>query len=288
MYNNFTNRRLINNVGYQIRPTYFYDAGFQVPKNSVHDAFACQGGGVMYRNTTIDGVQVGGGIQSPASYTPSQQGSGFTKAGMHTLYEAYQKMKNSVGTNVMHMEEKLSNTIHGLNKSRNPNWRPGYPGEHHMRDPVSGIKMNFAGPGTQIKKRLERGDPPLNGKNSIDDCARTHDIAYHNAKEIKDVRKADQVFNKCVNKSTDSFLSKAIVRSLMKSKMLGEDMGLISKEKFVSLPNVGAKNAEYNPIEFNGSGLKFDIPLNSLKKKIKRKKSKDPARRLRALLNKKA
>ena len=58
------------------------------------------------------------------------------------------------------------------------NARAGYPGENHailkLPNGMPGI-ANFMGPGTQVVKRLQRGDPP---RTASDKTAMRHDIDY--------------------------------------------------------------------------------------------------------------
>ncbi|EFA11812.1 hypothetical protein TcasGA2_TC008591 [Tribolium castaneum] len=48
----------------------------------------------------------------------------------------------------------------------------------------------YCGPGTKLKKRLERGDP---GINKLDSFCKTHDIAYANSNDLKDRHQADRI-----------------------------------------------------------------------------------------------
>lgn len=49
---------------------------------------------------------------------------------------------------------------------------------------------SYCGPGTRLKERLARGDPP---KNKLDGFCRDHDIAYANSKELRDRHRADHI-----------------------------------------------------------------------------------------------
>lgn len=68
----------------------------------------------------------------------------------------------------------------------------GFPGENHgiieMPD-GSYERAAFMGPGTQVIKRLQRGDK---GKSPVDRIARRHDIDYSLATTPEEVRAADQ------------------------------------------------------------------------------------------------
>jgi len=48
----------------------------------------------------------------------------------------------------------------------------------------------FCGPGTKLKKRLDRGDI---GINPLDTACRDHDIVYESSKNLDDRHKADKV-----------------------------------------------------------------------------------------------
>jgi len=57
---------------------------------------------------------------------------------------------------------------------------------------------NYMGPGTQLIRRLKRGDP---GLTPVDRLAKVHDIDYSLATTPQDVRKADKVFIKGIKKA---------------------------------------------------------------------------------------
>lgn len=52
-----------------------------------------------------------------------------------------------------------------------------------------GTGYQYMGPGTELKKRLARGDP---GINRLDKIAKQHDIDYSKAKSLKDKHAADR------------------------------------------------------------------------------------------------
>ena len=56
---------------------------------------------------------------------------------------------------------------------------------------------HYAGPGTQLTKRLARGDP---GINRLDKIAKQHDIAYSKAKNLQDKWKADDVMIRAIDR----------------------------------------------------------------------------------------
>ena len=66
-------------------------------------------------------------------------------------------------------------------------------GEIHMRTP-SMKRYNYCGPGTQLEKRLASNDPKIRDPiNELDSICQRHDIAYSEAKSLKDKHKADDV-----------------------------------------------------------------------------------------------
>lgn len=49
---------------------------------------------------------------------------------------------------------------------------------------------SYCGPGTRLKERLSRGDPP---KNKLDSFCRDHDIAYSQSQDLKQRHQADKI-----------------------------------------------------------------------------------------------
>ena len=66
-------------------------------------------------------------------------------------------------------------------------------GEIHMRTPTM-KKYNYCGPGTRLEERLASNDPKIRDPiNDLDSICQRHDIAYSEAKSLKDKHKADDV-----------------------------------------------------------------------------------------------
>ena len=66
-------------------------------------------------------------------------------------------------------------------------------GELHMRTPTM-KKYNYCGPGTKLEERLTSDDPKYRDPiNNLDAICQKHDIAYSEAKSLKDKHKADDV-----------------------------------------------------------------------------------------------
>ena len=66
-------------------------------------------------------------------------------------------------------------------------------GEIHMRTPTM-KKYNYCGPGTKLEERLTSNDPKIRDPiNNLDAICQKHDIAYSEAKSLKDKHKADDM-----------------------------------------------------------------------------------------------
>ncbi len=122
--------------------------------------------------------------------------------------------------------------------NKNPAWRPGFPGEAHvvLNTPFGLTRANFCGPGTDIIKRVNRGD---RGVNQIDNACEKHDLLYHFAKTPEDLRRADNEMIREVDNVTDAgAVQKALAKGVIQAKKLGEDVGVFGPETFTSLPGL--------------------------------------------------
>lgn len=169
--------------------------------------------------------------------------------------------------------------------NKNPEWKPGFAGEKHLVLPTSSglTRANFAGPGTHLAERLQRGDVGVDGPKGIDEAAKKHDIKYSLAKDYSDIRMADSEFIDDVRDSTQNPMLKNIVIGAIKAKNFGEDYGFLSKNRYLT---------EEQKKEFGGGSLlstKEDTNKHSFKIiKDNRKKSKlSPAQLLLKSINKK-
>src|ERR1044071_4727306 len=105
----------------------------------------------------------------------------------------------------------------------------------------------YCGPGTHLKKRLNRGDP---GINPLDAACKTHDIAYNQNKDSAERSKADKILQK-----------EALKRVLSKDASLGE--------RAVAL---GVATAMKVKRTIGGAGLSKKNKKNKKKKVLKNKK----------------
>lgn len=112
---------------------------------------------------------------------------------------------------------------------------PLFEGEQHSPLIVNG-KMRvarFVGPGTQIIKRIKRGDKPLTETDAV---AELHDINYSLSSNLDDVRNADlRMINKLKEieqKKLDNKLNILAGKKAIETKVWLEDKGLLDKNKF--------------------------------------------------------
>lgn len=200
----------------------------------------------------------GSGIQSLASGI--SKAIEFAQTGQQ-LYDAYGSELATTAKN-----------IYGKYINPDPNWRPAFAGEHHLIN-EKGVMYNYAGPQTQIVKRLKRGDPPID---EIDALAQIHDIEYAKAKTYDDIKKSDLKLSKGVAELKGHEPLRTLISKGIKGKVKAQDLGLINKGAFV-----GNILQDGNSIEMNEDKKKIINDLKQLgygkkKKKItkaKRRKS---------------
>lgn len=167
--------------------------------------------------------------------------------------------------------------------SSDENARPQFEGERHailqLPNGKTGI-ANFMGPGTHVIERVRRKDPP---RTQSDEVARAHDIDYELAsseptiqQQLEDVRLADQKMVNSLERiertRSDKPFNIALGKNLIKAKMKGEDIGLISKSQFAGpLKQMNPEDkallveARQN-LAMKGLGTKYHITPYSYKK----------------------
>ena len=140
--------------------------------------------------------------------------------------------KGPIGTNISNfLSEKFN---------KNPAWRPGFPGEAHLVLPTEfGLtRANYAGPGTNLSARLDRGDTGVDGPKGIDEASKVHDILYSIARTPKDIRSADNILISDIDRGSQGPKTKAMAIRMLKAKKFGEDVGVFGPETFTSLPKL--------------------------------------------------
>jgi hypothetical protein len=130
---------------------------------------------------------------------------------------------------------EIGTTLRNMIPDSDETARPGFVGERHVLLKLPNGKTgvgNYIGPGTNLIKRLERGDPP---RTEVDKVAQLHDIRYGLAKTQADVRKADNIMiNKVkqISRNRGDAPRNIAQASLMRAKVLGEDLGVLRKDAF--------------------------------------------------------
>jgi hypothetical protein len=181
----------------------------------------------------------------------------------------------------------VGTTLRNLLPSSDKNARPGFPGEKHalLKLPNGRIGVaNYMGPGTQIEKRLARGDPP---RTLSDKVAQAHDIRYSLATNQKDVRNADR---KMVSKLKqiertrgDSKFNTQLGMRMIQAKMLAEKTGLAKPGKIASFGGIKDSSkpgfmTKLDELEQEGFGLPGDMLKAKLQTKYSRKRKRGPKR----------
>jgi hypothetical protein len=117
-----------------------------------------------------------------------------------------------------------------------------FEGEKHIPliMPDGSIQIaNWVGPGTQVVKRLKKGD---RGKTATDYVAMRHDLDYSIAQNLDDIRQADQrminKLNQIQAQNGDNKLNILAGKKAIQSKVYLEDKGLLSKNAFADFSSL--------------------------------------------------
>lgn len=91
----------------------------------------------------------------------------------------------------------------------------------------------YCGPGTNLKKRLKRGDSGING---LDTACKSHDIAYSTQKSLQDIHKADKLLEESawerVKAKDSKFSEKAAAWAVTTAMKVKRKLGMgVSKRK---------------------------------------------------------
>lgn len=275
-------KRLVGNIGYQTRPLR-PDAIYTDAIHRGNKLYFNHNNLPYVKRTDYDGVyQSGSGQSGNGRYGSGQSGSGIED--LSNVIDAFKTLAK-IGSTAIDMYSSETGTLiknaYGkwMNKS-NPNWRPGFAGEKHMIN-SKGVTYNYLGPGTKLKERLARGDPPLDGQSGMDQVAKVHDIDYSNATSWTDVWDADKKFIKNIDKAKANRISKTLIKNLMRSKMIGEKVGIINPRSITSYPNIQSDP----PTLLSGGEIKRKKepkdPLYKLKRNLKKNMRKTLRNRIK-------
>jgi hypothetical protein len=138
--------------------------------------------------------------------------------------------------------------------------RPGFAGEKHailkLKNGKYGVG-NYIGPGTHLVERLKRGDPP---RTEVDKVAQAHDIRYFQAKDLGDIRKADNIMiNKVkqISRNRGDAPQNIMQANLIRAKVVGENLGVLKKDAF-------SGNLADNKVIADQNKTMFDAKLSTL------------------------
>ena len=212
-------------------------------------------------------------------------------------FEIAKTAKNVVGAIIGAATGEIGTNLRNRLPDSDGNARPGFAGEKHaiLRLPNGKNGMaNWMGPGTQVVKRLKRGDPP---RSAADKVAKRHDIDYTLSKEAGS-RDAQLALNRVADtrmvnalkvikaKRGDAGRNIAMGMRLIQAKNLGEDLGIIDKGQFAGPLAKGTpadksllENARAKLIQ-EGSGPPV-LPGDKLRKKLLTKMLRE--KRMKAL-----
>ena len=208
-------------------------------------------------------------------FNKGKQGAKFLYDNKDKIVDAY---SGETGTAIRNMIPSSDETA-----------RDGFAGEKHMilqlKNGKNGV-ANYMGPGTEVIKRLKRGDP---GRTPSDTVAKRHDIDYALAKgarttagQFKQVREADNrminSLKKIQNNRSDAGRNIQAGLRLIQAKTIAEDAGLLDKSKFAgSLSKISDADKALlmsNRASSTQQGYGLSLPGGSLKQKLIRNMTK--------------
>jgi len=223
-----------------------------------------------------------------------QMGTGYTLEGegiMDTIRGLIDKGKN-VGEKAKTLGQKASDLYTGeigtalrnLVPSSDETARPAFPGEKHaiLRLPNGKFgTANYMGPGTQLEKRLKRGDPP---RTITDKVAQAHDSRYALARSQADVANADKIMIAKLKELQRKRLGNSVNIQMglrpIQAKYRAEQLGLVAPGSIASFgdslksSNRGLVESKLNELEQEGFGLPGDRLRMKLLRQMKTRKNK--------------
>ena len=179
-----------------------------------------------------------------------------------------------------------SETGQAIKQALIPSQSPGFPGEKHgilNRGDGTYVGANWLGPGTNVRKRLERGD---GGVTPVDTLAMKHDVAYRKAQgakskaeQLRMIRKADldmiAGLKKIISLGADNPMNIKQAQLII-AKLGAEKAGIIAKGSFggelekISNDEMNLLNKAETGLKLMGYGKKSH-PASNLKKQLARK-----------------
>jgi hypothetical protein len=139
--------------------------------------------------------------------------------------------RNIYGQGIIDMATKAINYISNMLPSSDKNATEIEPDEKHgvLILPNGKVgRANSMGPGTNLIKRLKRGDKP---RTEMDELSRAHDIRYDLSQNQKDIEEADEIFIKGAKKirknKLDNTINTYAGQIPIQAKLYAERKGLV-------------------------------------------------------------
>jgi hypothetical protein len=146
-------------------------------------------------------------------------------------------------------------------------------------------RAEFCGPGTFVETRLLRGDK---GKTSTDKICRQHDLDYRLASNTKGLSKkervkitqdADKKMLKSLENNSDYLLNKLKMKFAINLKKVSENIGAISKDKYIGKSVKANDRDEY---EYTNALVNFVNEIDDTK--VLMKLIKKPTKQMRKFI----
>lgn len=222
------------------------------------------------------------------------RGSGFTD----TIKSIYDKGKNIGQIVTDNYISNLGTDLRNRIPDSDETARPGFQGEKHAILKLPNGKYgvaNYMGPGTNLVERLIRGDPP---RTEVDKVAQAHDIRYFQAKDVNDIRKADNIMiNKVaqIQRNRGDAPQNIAQAKLIGAKVIGEDLGILKRNTFsgnfannekIANANKEMFDTKLKTLEQEGYGLSLAggmLPGDALKLKILKEMARKRNKRMKGM-----
>ena len=194
---------------------------------------------------------------------------------LDAIKNAYKKGKRVASTIVGNYTSEKSQRLRNMLPNADETAAPGFAGElHAVLKLPNGLygTANFMGPGTQVVKRVKRGDRP---RTVADKVAEAHDIRYSLTDSQSDVQRADKMMidrlQEALKKREDNTTNINLGLRPIQAKYMAEKHGLISPGTFAKFgiekdpADRALLSGKLAELEQEGYGM---LPGENLKKQL--------------------
>jgi hypothetical protein len=219
-------------------------------------------------------------IQNGMSGTGAEFSGAGIGATIKNLLDQAKTKSRQAGKIVDVLTGETATSLRNMLPSSDENARAGFAGEKHAILKLPNGKFgvaNYMGPGTQLEKRLRRGDPP---RTQSDKVAQAHDSRYAVARSQKDVASADR---KMISKlkdlqkrRLDSNFNIQMGMRPIQAKLHSESLGLVKPGSIASFGDVKDRSlveGKLQELEQEGFGLPGDKLKMKLLRSMRKPKS---------------